>query len=340
MVAAHVVEAKGRSGRPQGARGPARSERRAAPGACCVRRVRRHGVEDGAALPGAVRLRATTFGIRFTRWRPRCSWRPCSCIWSCAPRRAGGSTATQGSRAAGKRLPDGPLIKLVFHPFSSLYRAAENRQRVYDRRCRTAERSRTVALGKEEVCAYLDRSRGCLRSSRSRGGLHHGRRWTRSPLPLRQCGGENLFFAATRSATTIWSSCPRITAADLKALRATLQAPRPLRFARKRTAGEFSVCAVGGLSFRRAERYGRKVQGGVGCGFARLAGRGRASQTTRPAARSSVRLAGAVRRSRRTLGSSHKRGLLRSRALGVSHGVATLVTKLRRKEMQCYASRW
>lgn len=34
--------------------------------------------------PWGCTRRATTFGIRFTRWRPRCSLRPCSCMWSCA----------------------------------------------------------------------------------------------------------------------------------------------------------------------------------------------------------------------------------------------------------------
>ena len=50
--------------------------------------VAAHVVESGEGLGGRGRggctPRATTFGIRFTRWRPRCSWRPCSCIWSCA----------------------------------------------------------------------------------------------------------------------------------------------------------------------------------------------------------------------------------------------------------------
>ena len=82
MVAAHVVvSGEGLGGRGRVGQLVLNAVLLLALAVCVVSGV----MVSGTVLPswGCTR-RATTFGIRFTRWRPRCSLRPCSCMWSCA----------------------------------------------------------------------------------------------------------------------------------------------------------------------------------------------------------------------------------------------------------------
>ena len=112
MVAAHVVE----SGEGLGGRGRVG-------GHDCVLFFMN---ADGAALPGAVRLGLPLLGSASRGGGQGALGGPARASGRARSRRAGGSTATQGSSRCGKRLPDGPLIQVSLPPrFSSLYCAAE-----------------------------------------------------------------------------------------------------------------------------------------------------------------------------------------------------------------------
>ena len=197
-----------------------------------------------------------------------------------------------------------------------------------------------MAFGKEEVCAYLD-SRGVVYDRVDHEAVFTMEAMDALSLPFANVVVKNLFLRDDKKRNYYLVVMPEDKPANLKALRAALGA-RPLRLPRKRLAGNSRSARWGGLSFRRAERYGRESAGGVGCGFARLAGRGRASQRQHGhAARSSVRLAGAVRRSRRALSvRRHKRGFC---AVGRSASAMELRRWSRsyadNGAAQCYASR-
>lgn len=82
MVAAHVVESgEGLGGRGRVGQLVLNAVLLLALAVCVVSGV----MVSGTVLPSlGLYASGYHFWIRFTRWRPRCSWRPCSCIWSCA----------------------------------------------------------------------------------------------------------------------------------------------------------------------------------------------------------------------------------------------------------------
>ena len=110
-----------------------------------------------------------------------------------------------------------------------------------------------MAFGKEEVCAYLDESRGCLRSSRSRGGLHHGGDG-RALIALRQCGGEEPPSARRQEAQLLSGRHARGQAGESEGFAGGSRSAALAFCLGRGLAGNARSARRGGVALRRAER--------------------------------------------------------------------------------------
>ena len=157
-----------------------------------------------------------------------------------------------------------------------------------------------MAFGKEEVCAYLD-ERGVVYDRVDHEAVFTMEAMDALELPFAEAVVKNLFLRDDKKRNYYLVVMPEDKPANLKALRVALEA-RPLRF-----ASEEDLHGILGLRGGAVSPFGVLNDEEGKCKwcstrFCAIGGRGRASQRQHGhAARSSVRLAGAVRRSRRAL---------------------------------------